>query len=75
MATPIVQTLTVEARDIRRGDVFVTHRRTLTATCDAYRGEWDSATVEVEGGSVWFPKFKPVEVQRVISRRRQEEAA
>ncbi|WP_228973450.1 hypothetical protein [Streptomyces sp. DH12] len=58
--------ITVEARYIRRGDTFERHRRTWTATQDAYRrGPWGSVEVVTERGVVWFSnQEEPIVVTR-----------
>ncbi|GGX26581.1 hypothetical protein [Streptomyces chryseus] len=65
----IVQSVTVEARDIRRGDVFDRHRKTWTATGAAGWGPYGSVRVPTEGGGeVFIPKAAKVAVTRVVRR-------
>ncbi|MEV4939623.1 hypothetical protein [Streptomyces zaomyceticus] len=60
-----VQELTVSARSIRAGDVFIRHGRTWTARHDAYRIHQFTATVETDGGGV---VYIPVDEEVVVRR-------
>ncbi|MFE6493360.1 hypothetical protein [Streptomyces sp. NPDC057748] len=61
----LYDTLTVPARDIRAGDVFDRHRRTHTASGDAYSFIRGSVGIPLEsGGVVYLPAEEEIRVSR-----------
>ncbi|MFE7397982.1 hypothetical protein [Streptomyces sp. NPDC057557] len=61
----LYDTLTIPARDIRRGDVFDLHRHTRTAAHDAYPYIRGSVGIPLEGGGVaYLPKGEEIHVSR-----------
>jgi hypothetical protein len=67
---PIVQTLTVNARDVRRGDVFERHGKTRTARRDACREGQFTIRIETEDcGAVYVSQDAQITVTRRVLRR------
>ncbi|GAA3018847.1 hypothetical protein [Streptomyces fulvorobeus] len=61
----IHETVTIPARQIRRGDEFDLHRHTHTASGHAHMAPRDSVRIPLEGGGEAFlPKDREIRVSR-----------